>query len=87
MTHKDITNYEELQLYIKTQLHNQITTKKKTAEIKLDRIWFFKTISLIQFILKHSESEKDAKRPIDRNWTYFKVTCNGYKTKFVIYDL
>lgn len=87
MTHKDIDSYADLQRFIQFQLHSQITTTKKSATIKLNKVWFFKTIKLIQFTLKNDVAEEDSRRPINEEWTSFKVICNGYKTTFRIYDL
>lgn len=87
MNQKEINSYEDLNKFIQHQLSLQITPTKKTAVIKINEKWFFKTVKLIQFTLKNDVGENDARRELNPKWKWFKVKCNGYKTTFVIYDL
>lgn len=87
MTHKDIQNYEDLKKYIAYEIKLQVTIKRQTVEIKLDKIWFFRAAKLITFILKNDKDEHDARKPLKDKMVWFKVTINGYKTTFRIYDL
>lgn len=83
----EINNYIELQHYIKIELSKQITDKKKTAEIKLNKLWFYNLAKFICFYLKYDKEEKDAKRGIKETDTYYKVIINGVKTKIILYDI
>lgn len=82
MTHKDIECYPDLDRYIKQEIKNQLTTKKKTAEIKLDEVWFFKAAKYIQFILKYEPEEHDARTNLRPNLEWFRVKANGVQTTF-----
>lgn len=87
MTHKEIRNYDDLMSFIKYEIHKQINQKRKTAEIKLDSIWFFKTARFIQFVLKNEPEEHDARISISQTCTCYKVRINGYNTTFKRYDI
>lgn len=87
MTHKDIQNHKDLQIFIAYEIRKQITIKKQTVEIKLDKVWFFKLAKLIQFILKNNEEEKDAKIIIPESCTWYKVKINNVTTTFRKYDI
>ena len=73
-----INSYAELEDYIKDQLKRQ--KEEKLIEIKLDKVWFFKLIKLIQFYLQYDKNEKDTKSRYSDNIMYFKVKINNRQT-------
>lgn len=87
MTHKEISNYNDLQVFIKLEINKQVTQKRKTAEIKLDSTWFFKAAKFIQFILKNEPDEHDARLELTNEVMSYKVKINGYNTTFRRYDI
>lgn len=80
MTHTEISNYQDLQRFIQTQIKAQVVGRKKTVEIRLNEVWFIKLAKFIQFVLKDLPEEKDAREKMASDCLFFRVKINGFTT-------